>query len=62
MYIVKLLSEVISSNPALIPTSPTAMVVLGRMQEGQYTQTVYNYIKTGQVIYPPITPLWGLPQ
>jgi len=24
--------------------------VLGRMQEGQYTQTVYNYIKTGQYI------------
>ena len=61
MYIVKLLSEVISNNLALNP-SATAMVVLGRMQEGQYTQTVYNYIKTGQVSYPPITPLWGLPQ
>ncbi|KAL5262492.1 hypothetical protein ACHWQZ_G008029 [Mnemiopsis leidyi] len=26
------------------------MVVVGRMQEGQYTQTIYNYIKQGQYV------------
>ena len=26
------------------------MVVVGRMQEGQYTQTIYSYIKQGQYV------------
>ena len=26
------------------------MVVVGRMQEGQYTQTIYTYIKQGQYV------------